>query len=129
MAGVGVSRGFESWMGTPCAAGTLSITVPWSWALALLLAPPHWAPSQPLHGKGGHGRGDISALCFSSLSSESGSSLENGYTNHTASLEGLPSLVVLFCRALVSHLVVVVGFRGCLNDSGPESDACGVRTA
>lgn len=74
-------------------------------------------PTGPLHslwmGGGAACRGakDLSALCFSLLSSESGSSLEDGYTNHTASLEGLPSIVVLFCRALVSRLIIVVGLE------------------
>lgn len=40
-----------------------------------------------------------------------------------------PSIVVLFCRALVSGLVIVVGFGGCLSDSGPVSDAGDVRRA
>lgn len=40
-----------------------------------------------------------------------------------------PSIVVLFCRALVSGLVIVVGFGGCRSDSGPASDASDVRRA
>ena len=79
-------------MATSCAAVIFSVIVPWSWALASILAPPHWAPALPLDWQmeGGPCREDedLSAQCFSPLSSESGSSLENRYTNNTASLEG-----------------------------------------
>lgn len=54
------------------------------------------------------------------LSSESGSSLENGDTNHTASLEGMPQL----CGFVLWDSCVSLGDCGRfwrLNDSGPES--------
>lgn len=80
--------------GGPRAAGVFPRTVPCNWTLTWLLATPHRAPVGTLDGAGGGGgfRGlkDLSAVCFSPLSSESGYALENGGTNHTASMEGSP---------------------------------------